>query len=74
VERSICRQPLCAAVLRRWNERIHTALAQPHDAQVSYEALVAEPAGEVRRLAEALGIVDPVAISRAAARVAKPLS
>jgi hypothetical protein len=72
IEASIARQP-GAAVLRAWNGQIRGVEIR-HDMAMSYEALVADPVFEVARLADALGVVDPVARARAEARVAKPCS
>lgn len=72
IHRSIDRQR-GAKVLRRWNDQIDVEAIQ-RDLVVPYEALVASPAFEVGRLAEALGVVDPVAIGQAVARVVAPCS
>jgi len=72
IERSIARQP-GAEVLRRWNGLIHES-SVPRNHVLPYEALVANPAFEVGRLASLLGVEDPVRISQAAARVARPCS
>jgi len=73
VKKSIARQP-GADVLRRWNELIRWTARPVGDYGIVYEEFVADPALQVEQLARRLGVVDPVRIAQATARVLRPCS